>query len=261
MVTVPLFVFAFDHQAKKKELGGECLEDTREYKVHPHWTSSPPLEMRKEAFRSQRNYEMKNLTYEEEPTVVEDVRNGDDNEPYSGSDSAARKRNRLSFYLNRRSAGAVAYWQKKQIREQQEAQLQAEALREMEPTAQNYRSAAQQALVAAMDVNTETLQSIQHMEHVMNETEAVGAESAVILRRGQENLEVVDNTLVHMEPTLKRAKRDLIQFFRRMMRDKICVCLVFVVLALVLAVLLTSKLKGEPSLPLNIQVPGNFTGL
>jgi hypothetical protein len=218
--------------------------------------------MGKETLRAQRNYEMKNLTFEEESTVVEsDVgRTDEDREPYSG-DGAARKRNRLSFYLNRRSAGAVAYWQKKQQRDQQEAQLQAEAMRDIEPTAQNYRSAAQQALVAAMDVNNETLQSIQHMEHVMNETEAVGAESAVILRRGQENLEVVDTTLVNMEPTLKRAKKDLIQFFRRMMRDKICVCLVFVVLALVIAVLITSKLKGSPSLPLNIQVPGNFTGL
>ncbi|CUG86251.1 transmembrane protein, putative [Bodo saltans] len=189
--------------------------------------------------------------------MVDDQRTTEDGD----DDAAARKRNRLSFYLNRRSAGAAAYWQKKQQREQQEAQLQAEALRDMEPTAQNYRSAAQQALVAAMDVNKETLQSIQHMEHVMNETEAIGVESAVILRQGQENLEVLDNTLVHMEPVLKRAKKDLIQFFRRMMRDKICVCLVFFVLALVLAVIITSQLEGKATVPFNIQLPGNLSGI
>jgi hypothetical protein len=211
--------------------------------------------MKNDAYREKRNYEMKNLTYEEESTVVDDQRTTED-----GDDAAARKRNRLSFYLNRRSAGAAAYWQKKQEREQQEAQLQAEALRDMEPTAQNYRSAAQQALVAAMDVNKETLQSIKHMEHVMNETEAIGVESAVILRQGQENLEILDNTLVHMEPVLKRAKKDLIQFFRRMMRDKLCVCLVFFVLALGIAVVITSQLEGKPTVPFNIQLPTNFSG-
>lgn len=213
--------------------------------------------MRKEAYRERGNYAMKDLTYEEESTQVVDQRGGDD--PYDASDSAARKRNRLSFYLNRRSAGAAAYWQKKQERERQEAQLQAEAIRDMEPTAQNYRSAAQQALVAAMDVNKETLQSILHMEHVMNETEAIGVESAVVLRQGQENLEVVDNTLIHMEPVLKRAKKDLIQFVRRMMRDKLCVCMVFVVVALVLAVVITTQINGKPSLPVDISVPANFS--
>lgn len=212
------------------------------------------------ASRTRENYELNTMTFDEESAYVDEE--GDPaKEPYGGLSNAERKRSRLSFYLNRRSTGAAQYWQKRQQKEAQENAVRDAAMDSVDPTPQAYRSAAQQALVSAMDVNKETLRAIEHIEHVMNETEAIGQESAGMIRRGQENLEVVDDTLGQMEPTLKRAKRDLIQFFRQMMRDRFLVCLVFVVLALVITVIIVSKVKGKPSLPFEVNFPpANRTG-
>lgn len=213
--------------------------------------------------RKERNYEMRTMTldhesaYDTEGSRIPPTSSSTAGlDPY-GMTEADRKRSRLSYYLNRRSAGAAAYWQRRQQREADEAAEQEEAFQRQlaaEPTPQMYKSAAQQALIAAMDVNKETLQAITNMERVANETEAIGQESAVAVRRDEEIIDNVDGQLRDMEPTLKRAKRDLIQFFRLMMRDKMIVCLVFVAVGLAVTVIIVSKVKGSPSVPFSFSV-------
>lgn len=197
-------------------------------------------ERRAPASRTARNYELSSTTFAE-ADPYEGVPQDDDDD--GEVTPRSRKRSRLSFYLQRRSTGAAALWRREPISlvDKIESQLTDDA------SPQEYRSAAQQALTAAMDVNKETLTALTHMERVMNETEAIGQESITTIRRGQENVEVMDSTLVEMEPLLKRAKRDLVVFFRRMMRDRIIVCLTIVVVGMIVAVIAVSKLKGRPT--------------
>lgn len=156
------------------------------------------------------------------------------------SSAKSNRRLRFSYFSDLRRS-----------RQQQQQQQQ------NEPT--NGMTLAQQALAAAIDVNDDTVRAIAHMEHVLNETEMIGIETADEVGRSREGLQVIDQALEGIEPMSKRAQKDVVVFFRRMMRDKCFVCIVTLVLCIVVGIIVVSQVRKDES-PANIFAPlSNFS--
>lgn len=93
----------------------------------------------------------------------------------------------------------------------------------------------------ATKVNDETLASIQRSEKVMYETEAIGNETAAKIAEGKDTIHQVDSTVEGFEPITKRAQRDALRLARGLARDKCFLCLGFLVVLVVVAIIIATQ--------------------
>jgi hypothetical protein len=117
---------------------------------------------------------------------------------------------------------------------------------------------AKQVLAEAIDVNQETLHSIDRTERAMIEAEAIAGESRQQLQKDNENIEVIGRNLDEFEPLTKRAKRDLVIIVRRLARDKCFMVVLVIALGMVIAVIVVSKVTNRVQIPV-LTVAANST--
>lgn len=113
-------------------------------------------------------------------------------------------------------------------------------------------SMARTALGAAIDVNKETMTSLNKAEAMASGAEQIGNNITGALRMQREVIERVDSTLDEMPSQLKRAKKEMITILRRMFRDKVFLTIFCAVLGLgvaAIAVMIKRRVDNATSGP------------
>eukprot|EP00761_Pharyngomonas_kirbyi_P011732 gb/GECH01011758.1/.p1 GENE.gb/GECH01011758.1/~~gb/GECH01011758.1/.p1 ORF type:complete len:226 (+),score=62.84 gb/GECH01011758.1/:1-678(+) len=111
----------------------------------------------------------------------------------------------------------------------------------------------QDLLHETKNVQQESLASVQRSERIAAKTEQVGAETASRLEEDRERIQAIDDNLTELEANVKRARKEVTSFARRVATDKIIlivVCIVVVLIAVV--IVLAIVLKGDGG---NIDLP------
>ncbi|CAD2221738.1 Qa-SNARE protein [Angomonas deanei] len=101
---------------------------------------------------------------------------------------------------------------------------------------------------AAGRINTiqhQTLQSLGNTETMLNETETVGQEAAVTLRKQTEQIEKTNEGLEEMHGEIGRAGKELKGFMRRMARDRIIIFFSIAIVVCLIVVVILAVLKHK----------------
>lgn len=94
------------------------------------------------------------------------------------------------------------------------------------------------------NTQAKTLESLANTEKTLDETEQVGNEAATTLQRQTDQIKSVNENLDQLEGQVSRAKKELNAFVRRMMTDKIILCMGFLLIVGIVAIVVL-KLRGS----------------
>eukprot|EP01116_Phalansterium_solitarium_P014921 TRINITY_DN3283_c0_g1_i1.p1 TRINITY_DN3283_c0_g1~~TRINITY_DN3283_c0_g1_i1.p1 ORF type:complete len:234 (+),score=10.84 TRINITY_DN3283_c0_g1_i1:87-788(+) len=109
---------------------------------------------------------------------------------------------------------------------------------------------ADEVLNKAAETQVKSITSLDNTLRMIEETKAIGAETAAELKAQTEKLGGVDKDLDEMESYLKQADKQMRAFVRRMATDKIILAFIFLIVAGIIFIIVWSVLHPDDKIGL-----------